>query len=184
MTTTLSRRAWLTGTLGLATFACASRQSAMPGSAGPAASGPGPTIETVTGPIRADALGLTLMHEHVLVDFIGASEVSRSRYDADAVVRDGAAPFAAGAGARLRDARRVHAGLSRPRSAAPAAAVESIRRRTPVEHRVLRSGEGQARAAHRVHRDRRAACRALDSRGRARHRGHGDQAGVHEDRRR
>jgi phosphotriesterase-related protein len=30
-------------------------------------------------------LGLTLMHEHVLVDFIGASEVSRSRYDADVV---------------------------------------------------------------------------------------------------
>jgi phosphotriesterase-related protein len=42
-----------------------------------------PTIETVTGPAAADALGLTLMHEHVLVDFIGAEAVSRSRYDAD-----------------------------------------------------------------------------------------------------
>jgi phosphotriesterase-related protein len=81
----LSRRTWLTGALGLATGACASRRSDMPGSAGPAASGPGPTVETVTGPISADALGLTLMHEHVLVDFIGASEVSRSRYDADVV---------------------------------------------------------------------------------------------------
>ena len=30
-------------------------------------------------------LGLTLMHEHVLVDFIGAAEVSPARYDADAV---------------------------------------------------------------------------------------------------
>ena len=30
---------------------------------------------------------MTLMHEHVLVDFIGASEVSRSRYDADEVFR-------------------------------------------------------------------------------------------------
>ena len=30
---------------------------------------------------------MTLMHEHVLVDFIGASEVSRSRYDADGVFR-------------------------------------------------------------------------------------------------
>jgi phosphotriesterase-related protein len=30
---------------------------------------------------------MTLMHEHVLVDFIGASEVSRSRYDPDVVFR-------------------------------------------------------------------------------------------------
>jgi phosphotriesterase-related protein len=41
----------------------------------------------VTGPIAADRLGITLMHEHVLVDFIGAAEVSPSRYDADAVFR-------------------------------------------------------------------------------------------------
>jgi phosphotriesterase-related protein len=41
----------------------------------------------VTGPIAADRLGITLMHEHVLVDFIGAAEVSPSRYDADAVFK-------------------------------------------------------------------------------------------------
>ena len=39
----------------------------------------------MTGPITADRSGVTLMHEHVLVDFIGAAEVSRARYDADAV---------------------------------------------------------------------------------------------------
>jgi len=44
-------------------------------------------IDTVTGPIAADRLGLTLMHEHVLVDFVGAAEVSPSRYDADAVFK-------------------------------------------------------------------------------------------------
>lgn len=82
MTTTMSRRAWLTGTLGLAA-ACASRPG---GSAAPPTAGDRRAIETVTGPISADALGVTLMHEHVLVDFIGASEVSRSRYDGDAVV--------------------------------------------------------------------------------------------------
>ncbi len=37
-----------------------------------------------TGPIAADALGVTLAHEHVLVDFIGADRVSPSRYDRDA----------------------------------------------------------------------------------------------------
>ncbi len=42
-------------------------------------------VETVTGPIDPSQLGVTLMHEHVLVDFIGAAEVSPSRYDADAV---------------------------------------------------------------------------------------------------
>lgn len=40
-------------------------------------------VQAVTGPIAADRLGLTLMHEHVLVDFIGADQVSASRYDAD-----------------------------------------------------------------------------------------------------
>jgi phosphotriesterase-related protein len=44
-------------------------------------------IETVLGPVAARELGLTLVHEHVLVDFIGAAEVSRSRYLTDDVVR-------------------------------------------------------------------------------------------------
>ena len=42
---------------------------------------------TVKGPVPARDLGVTLMHEHVLVDFIGADKVSRDRYDADEVVR-------------------------------------------------------------------------------------------------
>ena len=42
-------------------------------------------IDTVSGPIPADRLGVTLMHEHVLVDFIGAGQVSPSRYDPDQV---------------------------------------------------------------------------------------------------
>ena len=46
---------------------------------------PGPgTIDTVAGSIAADALGITLAHEHVLVDFIGADRVSPARYDRDA----------------------------------------------------------------------------------------------------
>ena len=46
---------------------------------------PGGWIQTVAGSIPAADLGWTLMHEHVLVDFVGAAEVSPSRYDADAV---------------------------------------------------------------------------------------------------
>lgn len=41
------------------------------------------TVNTVTGPITPERIGLTLMHEHVLVDFIGADQVSASRYDAN-----------------------------------------------------------------------------------------------------
>lgn len=41
-------------------------------------------IMTVTGPIRPDQLGLTLMHEHVVVDFIGAAKTSPARYDSEA----------------------------------------------------------------------------------------------------
>jgi phosphotriesterase-related protein len=44
-------------------------------------------VHTVTGAVRPEALGVTLMHEHLLVDFIGAAQVSRSRYDADAVFK-------------------------------------------------------------------------------------------------
>jgi phosphotriesterase-related protein len=41
------------------------------------------SVQTVTGPVPAAQLGLTLMHEHVLVDFIGADQVSPQRYDAN-----------------------------------------------------------------------------------------------------
>jgi phosphotriesterase-related protein len=84
VTTTMSRRSWLTSTLALMAVGCAPRHR---GSAAPPAPTTQSVIETVTGPVRADTLGLTLMHEHVLVDFIGASQVSRARYDADVVFR-------------------------------------------------------------------------------------------------
>ncbi len=44
-------------------------------------------IQTVKGKIPAADLGRTLAHEHVLVDFIGAEQVSPTRYDADEVFR-------------------------------------------------------------------------------------------------
>jgi phosphotriesterase-related protein len=44
-------------------------------------------VVTVKGPVPARDLGVTLMHEHVLVDFVGADRVSRDRYRADDVVR-------------------------------------------------------------------------------------------------
>ena len=48
---------------------------------------PAGTIQTVRGPIDAGQMGVTLVHEHVLVDFIGAEKVTRSRYDADEAFR-------------------------------------------------------------------------------------------------
>ena len=44
-------------------------------------------VSTVRGPVSAAALGTTLVHEHVLVDFVGADKVSRQRYDADEAFR-------------------------------------------------------------------------------------------------
>ncbi len=43
-------------------------------------------INTVLGKVPAADLGVTLIHEHVLVDFIGAVRVRSSRYDPDDVV--------------------------------------------------------------------------------------------------
>lgn len=82
MTTTgLSRREWLAGSLALLTAGCAPLRTPDPTSPARAHGG---WIETVTGPVAADRLGVTLMHEHVLVDFIGAAQASPSRYDANA----------------------------------------------------------------------------------------------------
>jgi phosphotriesterase-related protein len=44
-------------------------------------------VETVGGRVPSDRLGLTLVHEHVLVDFVGAAEVSPLRYNRDAAFR-------------------------------------------------------------------------------------------------
>src|SRR5262245_32012987 len=43
------------------------------------------SVMTVRGRIDAERLGATLMHEHVMVDFIGADKVSRDRYDPEQV---------------------------------------------------------------------------------------------------
>ncbi|HUG52158.1 MAG TPA: phosphotriesterase [Vicinamibacteria bacterium] len=48
---------------------------------------PPPRATTVRGPVEAALLGPTLVHEHVLVDFIGAGEVGRHRYDAEEAFR-------------------------------------------------------------------------------------------------
>ena len=44
-------------------------------------------VMTVRGRVRAKELGPTLPHEHVFLDFIGADQVSRSRYDPDEVFK-------------------------------------------------------------------------------------------------
>ncbi len=41
----------------------------------------GGRVVTVTGPLAPGELGMTLPHEHVLVDFIGADQVRPDRYD-------------------------------------------------------------------------------------------------------
>jgi len=44
-------------------------------------------VMTVLGLLSPSAMGTTLPHEHVLVDFIGAEQVSPARYDADEVFK-------------------------------------------------------------------------------------------------
>ncbi len=43
------------------------------------------TIMTVLGPVRSTDLKFTLSHEHILVDFIGAEQVNKNRYNASEV---------------------------------------------------------------------------------------------------
>ncbi len=44
-------------------------------------------IQTVSGKISADQMGLTLIHEHILVDFIGADSTGYHRWDKDSVIQ-------------------------------------------------------------------------------------------------
>ena len=44
-------------------------------------------INTVTGEISPQEMGLTLIHEHILVDFIGADSTGYYRWDKDSVVQ-------------------------------------------------------------------------------------------------
>lgn len=44
-------------------------------------------IHTVNGPVAREKFGLTLAHEHVLVDFVGAAEIKPGRYSRDDVVK-------------------------------------------------------------------------------------------------
>lgn len=73
----MNRRAFLS-VLGSSLYATTARGQAASSPVDPFAK---LTVRTVRGPIAAHALGRTLPHEHVLVDFIGADRVSPSRYD-------------------------------------------------------------------------------------------------------
>jgi len=44
------------------------------------------TIMTINGPIKPNQLGTTLIHEHFLVDFIGAHKISYARWNRDKVL--------------------------------------------------------------------------------------------------
>jgi len=75
----LSRRTILKGAaLGLGTLGA----GLLPRAAGAVAG-----INTVLGPIPPETLGMTLMHEHILVDFVGADRIAPGRYDAAEVIR-------------------------------------------------------------------------------------------------
>lgn len=46
-----------------------------------------PQVQTVTGPVEADALGRTLMHEHVLIAWPGWEMDSTYRYDREGIIQ-------------------------------------------------------------------------------------------------
>ncbi|ULQ52681.1 phosphotriesterase family protein [Flavihumibacter fluvii] len=44
-------------------------------------------VQTVSGPLPVAAMGKTLVHEHVLVDFIGAGQINDQRWDRSTVIK-------------------------------------------------------------------------------------------------
>jgi predicted metal-dependent phosphotriesterase family hydrolase len=53
----------------------------------PTSQAPDMFVQTVLGPIPASELGFTLVHEHVMCDFIGANQTNRHRWEVEAVVK-------------------------------------------------------------------------------------------------
>ena len=43
-------------------------------------------VMTVSGPIEPEEMGLTLIHEHIMVDWIGADSTGYHRWDRDEIV--------------------------------------------------------------------------------------------------
>ena len=176
----ISRRRWLTGCLILlgGPFGPAVNRRLQ---SAPAAQG-NDRIESVTGPIAVDELGITLMHEHVLVDFIGASSVSPARYDAADAFKT-VLPH-------LQQLKQLGCGtlvectpayLGRdPRLLKTAG--RGLWPAHPVEHGLLRRRRRQVRACARVSRIRRATGGPLDTRVGTRNRRHRHQTGLYEDR--
>lgn len=80
----MERRSFLGG-LSLTAVACARATSGR--APAPSAAPATPSVHTVAGERRPESLGVTLMHEHVLVDFGGADVTGRDRYDAEEVLR-------------------------------------------------------------------------------------------------
>ena len=78
----MKRRAFLATSAAAAVHAVTASPCAFGAPAPPAG-----TLHTVRGPIDVAEMGVTLVHEHVLVDFAGAEKVSRSRYDAGEAFR-------------------------------------------------------------------------------------------------
>ncbi|MHB0856243.1 MAG: phosphotriesterase family protein [Anaerolineae bacterium] len=77
----IHRRDFLIGALTLGALS-ACRARSVPGTK----EAPMPRIHTVRGPIAPEDLGLTLAHEHIMVDWIGAEETAPQRWSADAIV--------------------------------------------------------------------------------------------------
>jgi len=46
-----------------------------------------PSVMSINGPITQDQLGKTLVHEHFLVDFIGADKITSNRWNRDDVIK-------------------------------------------------------------------------------------------------
>ncbi|HKQ79555.1 MAG TPA: phosphotriesterase [Blastocatellia bacterium] len=81
----MPRRRFLATTMPALAGAALARNRTGAGPSVEAPAAPKLSVMTVRGRVNADQLGATLMHEHVMVDFIGADKVSRDRYEPEQV---------------------------------------------------------------------------------------------------
>ena len=109
-------------------------------------------VMTVCGPIPPEQMGLTLPHEHILVDFIGADRCHPRPLRCQRGRARGSVPPAAHPGAGRPDAGRVHAGFPGTRPYPATASGGGQRPALVDQHRLLRRQRRQAPACSRADR--------------------------------
>jgi hypothetical protein len=96
-----------------------------------------PYTYSVKGKLPVSEMGTTLIHEHVLVDFVGADNISPDRWKHDDVIRKVLPYLLEIKQQGIKNAGGMHAGIYWERCGFAEKVVRTVRPSYPYQHRLL-----------------------------------------------